>query len=244
MTMQETIRLILVDDHPFVRDGVRMRLEATDDIRVVGEAGSVDEAMRIARDISPENAPDIVLTDISMRGMSGIELTALFQRHFPLIDVLILSMHNKLEYVKRAVESGAKGYVLKDAPAQELVNAIRTVFAGGTCFSPEVQQYAQGFRLPDREGGALTPKESATLAWLACGCSSKQIARELNMSVRTVETHRVNLRRKLRITGQAELVKYAIDHMLPLKNRRRATRTYSFCGAARRPCADSARAFD
>ena len=216
--MAETIRLILVDDHPFVRDGVRMRLEATDDIRVVGEAGSVNEAMQIARDMTEENALDMVLTDISMRGMSGIELTALLQRHFPLIDVLVLSMHNKLEYVRRAVESGAKGYVLKDAPAQELVNAIRTVFAGGTSFSPELQQYAEGFRLRDREGGALTPKESATLAWLACGYSSKQIARELNMSVRTVEAHRLNLRRKLRITGQAELVKYAIDHMLPLKN--------------------------
>ena len=216
--MAETIRLILVDDHPFVRDGVRMRLEATDDIKVVGEAGSVDEAMQITGDMNPENAPDIVLTDISMRGRSGIELAALFQRHFPLIDVLILSMHNRLEYVKRAVESGAKGYVLKDAPAQDLVNAIRTVFAGGTSFSPELQRYGEGSRLPDGEGGALTPKESATLAWLACGYSSKQIALELNMSVRTVETHRLNLRRKLRITGQAELVKFAIDHMLPLKN--------------------------
>lgn len=210
---------MLVDDHPFVRDGVRMRLEATDDIRVVGEAGSVDEAMQLAADLGPQHAPDMVLTDISMRGMSGIDLAALFHEHFPCIDVLVLSMHNKLEYVKRALESGAKGYVLKDAPAQQLVNAIRAIHAGGTFFSPELQQHLEGVRLPDGEGGALTPKESATLAWLACGYSNKQIARELNMSVRTVETHRLNLRRKLRISGQAELVKYAIDHMLPLKNR-------------------------
>lgn len=215
--MQETIRLILVDDHPFVRDGVRMRLEATDDIRVVGEAGSVDEAMQIATDLGDERAPHIVLTDISMRGMSGIELAALFQHHFPGIDVLVLSMHNNLEYVKRAIESGAKGYVLKDAPAQELVNAIRAVHAGETFFSPELQQYTEGFRASSGGNSPLTPKESATLAWLACGYSNKQIARELSMSVRTVETHRLNLRRKLRITGQAELVKYAIDHMLPLK---------------------------
>ena len=213
----DKIRLILVDDHPFVRDGVRMRLEATDDIRVVGEAGSVDEAMQLAADLGRLEAPHIVLTDISMRGASGIELTALFQLHFPDIDVLVLSMHNSVEYVKRAVESGAKGYVLKDAPAQELVNAIRTVYAGETFFSPELQHYLEGFPVSGDAASPLTPKESATLAWLACGYSNKQIARELGMSVRTVETHRLNLRRKLRITGQAELVKYAIDHMLPLK---------------------------
>lgn len=216
--MQETIRLILVDDHPFVRDGVRMRLEATDDIRVVGEAGSVDEAMHLAHALGDECAPHIVLTDISMRGMSGIELAALFQHHFPGIDVLVLSMHNNLEYVKRAIQSGAKGYVLKYAPAQELVNAIRAVHAGDTFFSPELQQYTERFRASSGGNSPLTPKESATLAWLACGYSNKQIAQELNLSVRTVETHRLNVRRKLGITGQAELVKYAIDHMLPLKH--------------------------
>ncbi|MEO8014392.1 response regulator transcription factor [Polaromonas sp.] len=213
----DKIRLILIDDHPFVRDGVRMRLEATDDIRVVGEAGSVDEAMQLAADLGKIDAPHIVLTDISMRGASGIELTGLFQLHFPDIDVLVLSMHNSVEYVKRAVESGAKGYVLKDAPAQELVNAIRAVYAGETFFSPELQHYLEGFSVPGGAASPLTPKESATLAWLACGYSNKQIARELGMSVRTVETHRLNLRRKLRITGHAGLVKYAIDHMLPLK---------------------------
>jgi len=211
------IRLILVDDHPFVRDGVRMRLEATDDIQVVGEAGSVDEAMELAAGLCGPDEPHIALTDISMRGASGIELTGLFQRHFPNIHVLVLSMHNSVEYVKRAVESGAKGYVLKDAPAEELVSAIRTVHAGETFFSPELQPYLEGFAVPAGTSSLLTPKESATLAWLACGYSNKQIARELGMSVRTVETHRLNLRRKLRITGQAELVKYAIDHMLPLK---------------------------
>ena len=215
--MTNQIRLILVDDHPFVRDGVRMRLEATDDIRVVGEAGSVDEAMKLVTNLGKASAPHIVLTDISMRGASGIELTALFQVHFPGIDVLVLSMHNSIEYVKRAVESGAKGYVLKDAPAGELVNAIRAVRAGETFFSPELQHYLEGFPVTSGAGSPLTPKESATLAWLACGYSNKQIARELGMSVRTVETHRLNLRRKLRITGQAELVKYAIDHTLPLK---------------------------
>ena len=216
--MQDTIRLILVDDHPFVRDGVRMRLEATPDIRVVGEASSVDEAMQLASDLDGQLAPHIVLTDISMPGASGIDLAGKFQLHFPDIAVLVLSMHNNLEYVKRAIESGARGYVLKDAPAQELVAAIRTVHGGDTFFSPELQRFLEGVPLSGDGNSPLTPKESATLAWLACGYSNKQIAQELGMSVRTVETHRLNLRRKLRITGQAELVKYAIDHMLPLKN--------------------------
>ena len=216
--MHETIHLLLVDDHPFVRDGVRMRLEATEAIEVIGEAGSVDEAMQIASDLSARGCPpDIVLTDISMRGMSGIQLATLFQNRFPTIDVLVLSMHDNPEYVKRAIESGAKGYVLKDAPAQQLVDAIQAVYAGNTFFSQELQLLtdisgAQGWNSP------LTAKESATLAWLACGYSNKQIAQELQMSVRTVETHRLNLRRKLRIKGQAELVKYAIGQMLPLQN--------------------------
>lgn len=216
--MHETIHLLLVDDHPFVRDGVRMRLEATEAIQVIGEAGSVDEAMQITSDLSAKGCPpDIVLTDISMRGMSGIQLATLFQNRFPTIDVLVLSMHDNPEYVKRAIESGAKGYVLKDAPAQQLVDAIHAVYAGNTFFSHELQQHtdisgAQGWNSP------LTAKESATLAWLACGYSNKQIAQELQMSVRTVETHRLNLRRKLRIKGQAELVKYAIGQMLPLQN--------------------------
>lgn len=217
--MLETIRLILVDDHPFVRDGVRMRLEATEDIRVVGEAGSVEEAMQIATDLSAQGCPpNLVLTDISMRGMSGIQLATLFQHHFPTIDVLVLSMHDNPEYVRRAIESGARGYVLKDAPAQQLVNAIHAVYAGNTFFSQEFTKDTEGSGQPAGWNSPLTAKESATLAWLACGYSNKQIARELQMSVRTVETHRLNLRRKLCIKGQAELVKYAIDQMRPLQN--------------------------
>jgi len=216
--MQEKIRLLLVDDHPFVRDGVRMRLEATGNILVVGEAGGVDEAMQIAVDLGAEQAAHIVLTDISMPSLSGIDLIALFRRHFPEIKVLVLSMHNNLEYVKRAIESGAKGYVLKDAPALQLVNAIHEIHAGGTFFTHAIQKKVEGFRVPTGWDTPLTPKETATLAWLACGYSNKQIALELNMSVRTVETHRLNLRRKLGITGHAELVKYAIDHMQPLQN--------------------------
>lgn len=218
-TAPEIVRLMLVDDHPFVRDGVRMRLEATGQIEVVGEAGSVDEAVQLARDFSADRAPHMVLTDISMRKLSGIDLAAHFRQQFPGIAVLVLSMHNNPEYVRRAIGWGARGYVLKDAPAQELVEAIQAVHAGETWFSPELRQHLEAAPEAEIAGSPLTPKELATLEWLACGYSNKQIALELGMSVRTVETHRFNLRRKLRIAGQAELVKYAIDHVGTLPRR-------------------------
>lgn len=216
--MPKTIRLLLVDDHPFVRDGVRMRLEATGQIAVVGEADCVDDAVQLATQLTGEQAPHMVLTDISMRTLSGIELTAQFRQRFPTIAVLVLSMHNNPEYVRRAFDEGAKGYVLKDAPAQELVDAILAVYAGQTYFSLELRQHLEPTRAattPEDDTTTLTPKELATMRWLACGYSNKQIAKVLDISVRTVETHRLNVRRKLGIAGQAELVKYAIDHTRP-----------------------------
>lgn len=213
--MPDTIRILLVDDHPFVRDGVRMRLEATGQISVVGEADCVDDALRLATQLTGERAPHMVLTDISMRTLSGIDLTAQFRQTFPAIAVLVLSMHNNPEYVRRAFDEGAKGYVLKDAPAQELVDAILAVYAGQSYFSLELRQHLEPApaAIPgDEDTTVLTPKELATMQWLACGYSNKQIAQVLGISVRTAETHRLNVRRKLGIAGQAELVKYAIDH--------------------------------
>lgn len=215
MFMPKTIRLLLVDDHPFVRDGVRMRLEATGQIVVVGEADCLDDAVRLATQLKDDQKPHIVLTDISMRTLSGIELTARFRQHFPNIAVLVLTMHNNPEYVRRAFDEGAQGYVLKDAPAQELVDAILAVYAGHTYFSVELRQYLEAAppaAMLEDDITTLTPKELATMKWLACGYSNKQIAQVLDISVRTVETHRLNIRRKLGIAGQANLVKYAIDH--------------------------------
>jgi len=212
--MPEIIRLLLVDDHPFVRDGVRMRLEATGQIAVVGEADCVSDAIQLATELNGDQAPHMVLTDISMRTVSGIELTAQFRQHFPDIAVLVLSMHNNPEYVRRAFDEGAKGYVLKDAPAQELVDAIQAVYAGQTYFSVDLRDALDtplAASTMDGDTTALTPKELATMQALARGYSNKQIASVLGISVRTVETHRLNVRRKLRIGGQAELVKYAID---------------------------------
>jgi len=205
--MNAMIRILLVDDHPLVRDGVSMRLQATDHIRVVGEAASVDQALPLARQLSP----DLVVTDIRMPGASGIDLATLFREQFPLVRVLVLSMHEDPEYVRRAVALGARGYVLKDAPAQQLIEAIDTVYAGGLYFSPGLQQVVEGGS-PSSPRRALTPREACVLQWISEGRSNKEIAALMGTSVRTVETHRLHLRRKLRIDGHAAFIKYAVDY--------------------------------
>jgi DNA-binding NarL/FixJ family response regulator len=201
----EIINIMLVDDHPLVRDGLRARLEAVPHFRVVAEAGGADEALQQAG----EHSIDLVLMDINMRGVSGIEATALLRQRFPDVAVLILSMHDKLEYVSQAMQAGAKGYVLKDAPGKDIVLAIDTVMAGGIYYSAAL---AKQLARPLVQDNQLTVREQEVLQQLATGQSNKQIARTLALSVRTVETHRLNIKRKLGIEGQAELIRYAVQH--------------------------------
>jgi DNA-binding NarL/FixJ family response regulator len=199
------IRILLVDDHPLVRDGLRARLEAMGQFEVVGEAGSAAEAL----DEAARSAPDLVLMDINMRGTNGIEATAQFRTQFPRIAVLILSMHDKLEYVTQAIQAGARGYVLKDAPGKDIVVAIETVMSGGIYYSAAL---AGQLAKPQNQDNQLTQREHEILRHIANGESNKHIARELDLSVRTVETHRLNIKRKLGIEGQAELIKFAVQH--------------------------------
>jgi DNA-binding NarL/FixJ family response regulator len=199
-----TIRILLVDDHPLVRDGLRARLEAVPGFEVVAEAGSAAEALEAAR----VHAPALVLMDINMRGTNGIEATGAFRDRFPDIAVLVLSMHDKQEYVSQAMNAGARGYVLKDAPGKDIVVAIETVMSGGIYYSAALAR--QLVRAPSQE--ELTTREQQVLDHIANGESNKQIARELDLSVRTVETHRLNIKRKLGIEGQAELIKFAVQH--------------------------------
>jgi DNA-binding NarL/FixJ family response regulator len=203
--MSETIHILLVDDHPLVRDGLRARLEAVPHLVVVAEADGADEALRQAAQCKI----DLVLMDINMRGTSGIEATAQFKARYPDIAVLILSMHDKLEYVSQAMQSGARGYVLKDAPGKDIVLAIDTVMAGGIYYSAAL---AKQLARPLVQDNQLTVREQEVLQQLAKGESNKQIAKALDLSVRTVETHRLNIKRKLGIEGQAELIKYAVQH--------------------------------
>ncbi|VXB04776.1 response regulator transcription factor [Massilia sp. 9I] len=204
MNDETDIRILLVDDHPLVRDGLRARLEAAPRLRVVGEVGSGQEAIEQAGACRP----DLVLMDVNMKGGSGIDATARLLEHFPGIAVLILSMHDKPEYVTQAMAAGARGYVLKDAPGKDIVLAIDTVIGGGIYYSAALARQLSSPVAPDK---LLTTREQEVLKHIAAGQSNKQIARALELSVRTVETHRLNIKRKLGIEGQAELIRYAVQ---------------------------------
>ena len=199
-----TIRLMLVDDHPLVRDGLRARLASVPGLAVVAEADSADAAL----DIAPRTAPDLVLMDIGLRGANGIEATRRLRALMPALHVVVLSMHDHGEYVREALQAGAAGYVLKDSPAEDIVAAIHTVMAGGQYLSAGI------VAAPSRERGgeSLTPREREVLALIAEGLSSRDIGERLAMGVRTVETHRTNLRRKLDLPSAAALVRYAVEH--------------------------------
>ena len=198
------IRLLLVDDHPLVREGLRLRMDSVTDIEVVGEAGSAEEAMRLVLSCQP----NVVLTDIGMRETSGIELAAQLLARDPALVVLMLSMYDSVEYAQRALAAGARGYVLKDSPSAEIISAIRSVHGGGTYLSPALA--TKLFRAPAPRA-QLSEREQEILVLLGQGLSSKHIARALDIGVRTVESHRQNIRRKLDLAGQAELIKYAVE---------------------------------
>ena len=198
-----TIRIVIVDDHSLVRDGLRARLSVVPGLQVVGEAASGEQALALVA----VDAPDLMLVDVGMRGMNGIELaTALRERH-PAIRVLMLSMYDNREYVLSAIRAGARGYVLKESPTEEIIAAIGAVWAGGNYYSAQVSN------LVAQVGGMasqLTAREHEVLLLLAHGRSNKVVARQLDISVRTVETHRLSLRRKLGVDSASELLKITL----------------------------------
>jgi DNA-binding NarL/FixJ family response regulator len=201
----EPIGLFLVDDHPLVREGLILRLESVPDIRVVGEAADAATAIERIGELQPR----VVLTDIGMKGVNGIELIRLLLARQPQLIVLVLSMYDNVEYAQQALAAGARGYVIKDSPSADILAAIRTVAGGGTYLSPALAQRL--FRPPSARV-QLSEREQQILALLGQGQSSKQIARALDIGVRTVETHRQSIRRKLDLAGQAELIRYAVEH--------------------------------
>lgn len=210
----DAIRLLLIDDHPLVRDGLRLRLETVPQLRVVGEAGNAAAAQAFlaactAEDPQGGTLPHLALMDLNMPGVGGLELTAFLHERYPQIAVLVLSMHDNPEYMVQAVKAGARGYLLKDEPAQEIIAAIDAVMAGRSYFSA-----AAAVRLSQASALAtlLTQRERDVLRHIADGHANKQIAQMLGLSVRTVETHRLNIKRKLGIDGQAELIKYAVEN--------------------------------
>lgn len=199
------IRLVIVDDHSLVRDGLRARLAVVSHLRVIGEAASGAEALALAA----ADPPDLMLIDVGMRGMNGIELATALRTRYPEVLVLMLSMYDNREYVLSAIRAGARGYVLKESPTEEILSAISAVCAGGSYFSAQVSDLMLqlGAATPQ-----LTAREHEVLLLLAHGRSNKLVAKELDISVRTVETHRFSLRRKLGVDSASELLKIAVTN--------------------------------
>ena len=213
MSTNNVIRVVVVDDHAVVRSGLKLLLDAEDDIETVGEAGDVRGAVFETR----AHQPDVVLMDVVMPGPSGIEGIDSVLKEAPDAKVLVLSMQDDPRYVREAFAAGARGYVLKEAADAELVSAVREVAAGGSYVHP-----ALGARLVQAEAEAarqaaedpLSEREREVLRLLALGHTNQEIARMLFISVRTAETHRAHIMQKLRLGTRAELVRYALGQGL------------------------------
>ena len=208
------IRILLADDHTLFRQGVKTMLAAESDMEVVGEAADGTSAAERAAELRP----DVVLMDIGMPGPSSFEITRQIKRNRPETRVLFLSMYDDEDYLVQSMEVGGSGYVLKDSPAPQLVAAVRDVSRGGSYLSPRmlsqlVDDFRTRVRTTDRlpRFATLTPREKEVLKMLAEGNSVKEVACQLNLSVKTVEAHKFNLMRKLDIHNKAQLVQYAIQ---------------------------------
>lgn len=216
---------MLVDDHSIVRDGIRLLLEQAEGLEIIDEASDGEEALEKLKNHQSDNTqPDLVLMDISLPGMSGIQTTQVITRLYKGVRVLMLSMHNNEDYILRSVEAGAYGYILKDSSSDEMVKAIRMIAGGDKYYSSPVASiilsgYMQQLKKGARQGRDVQPsrlsnKEKEILQFLVDGMSSREIAERLQLSVRTVDNHRANMMRRLQVRNAAELVKIAVEEKL------------------------------
>lgn len=207
------IRLLLVDDHQVVRAGLRMLFQAEQDLEIVGEVGSGEEALKAVQNLKP----DVVLMDVVMSGMSGIEATRRIKEISPNTAVLALTMHEDEQYFFEMLQAGASGYVPKRAAPDDLVSAIRVVSQGNVFLYPTlagllVKDYLQRAESQETPGDReLTPREQEVLTFIAEGYTNREIAEALVISVKTVDRHRENIMRKLDLHSRVGLVKYAIE---------------------------------
>jgi NarL family two-component system response regulator LiaR len=209
-------RILLADDHPMVRNGLIKLLESFKEFVVVGEASDGEEAVELTKKLEP----DVVIIDLSMPKLSGIEATKLIRKNHPATKVLVLTMHDNEEYVYQIFKCGAGGYMLKNTGKEDLAAAIRAVAKGGHFFSPQVSEIminaylrkaaAHGELTAGQEDIPLTNREKEILFYIADGLNNAQIAEKLFISVRTVDTHRTNIMHKLDIHDAANLVRYAL----------------------------------
>jgi two-component system response regulator NreC len=209
----EKIRVFLVDDHTVVRQGLRRILESDDEIEIVGEAGDG----RTAIDLVQKLRPHVVVMDVAMPELNGIEATRQILKRVEGAKILVLSMHGDDVYVRQALKAGARGYLLKDSEDLDLIKAVKAIRAGGSFFSPPVSKVVLSGYLGDKADGAeedgvarLTDREREVLQLIAEGKTNKEVAHALSVSVNTVETHRKHIMEKLDLHNTAELVRFAI----------------------------------
>ena len=199
-------RVVVVDDHPMVAEGIEALLDSYDDLLVVATLSDGQQMI----DRLEELSPDVILMDLNMPGIGGLSATEMILERRPETRILILSMHDTPEYISTALSHGARGYVLKDVPTEEIKTAIDTVMQGERYLCTGAEGALSPQTSPSRE--ALTTREQTVLLQLAQGKSNKEVALALDISVRTVETHRKNLKRKLGISSTAGLTRYALEH--------------------------------
>ncbi len=204
--MSAPTRIVIVDDHPMVADGIEAILETYDDLSVLATLGNGREALEAAERL----APDVILMDLNMPEVGGLAATEMILERRPETRILILSMHDSPEYITTALSHGAMGYILKDVPTEEIKVAIDTVMRGERYLCPGSEASLTPRTIGGRE--PLTSREQTILLELARGRSNKEVAAALDISVRTVETHRKNIKRKLGISSTAGLTRYAIEH--------------------------------
>ena len=207
----EQISVVLADDHELVRDGIRMVLEAEDDIRVVAQASDAESAARYVLG----HKPTVLVLDLNMPGLPSLELIPKMLESSPGTSVIVVTMQNEPAFARQALRAGARGFVVKQSAAAELVSAVRSVLAGETYINPNLgARLAAEPPAPDGPPDDLTPREVEVLGLLSLGYMNPEIADRLVLSVRTVETHRANIQRKTGLSTRAELVAYAIENDL------------------------------
>jgi two-component system, NarL family, response regulator NreC len=206
-------RVLIVDDHAVVRSGLKLVLDADEEIEPVGEAGTARDAIFEARSLKP----DVILLDVVMPDQSGLDIIPTLLHENPDTKILVLSMQDDPRYVREAFDAGASGYVLKEAADSEVVAAVREVAGGGRYVDPELGARLVAAESAERkraEEDPLSDREGEVLRLLALGHTNQEIAKQLYISVRTAETHRAHIMQKLRLSSRAELVRYALDRGL------------------------------
>lgn len=203
----ENVRVLVVDDHSVLRSGLRLLLEQEDDLAFAGEAATAEEALRGLE----RTQPDVVLLDLQMPGIGGLEGTSRIKERRAGVKVLVLSMHDEADDVRRAFGAGADGYLVKTAADEELVRALRAVSMGERYLHPSLGAKLAQPSAPTGPVDELSPREREVLRLLALGYTNQEIARELVVSVRTVESHRAHVMTKLRADSRAAMVRHALD---------------------------------